>query len=323
MRGKKVTKYLAITSCAIILVGVGIFIGRGNAKENKITEAQPANKYPLLDSAVSNPSLHQEVINFDPLRQDIKKYLADLNVSYSFYFEYLPNGINIRAGDDIISRAASLMKTPLVMDLYKLAEQGKINLDSETTVQPVFIDEDKEYGNPSNLKVGDKVTLRKAAEMTLRDSDNTALNIIKDRIMPVVDKGSDSFHSLDLTYTIKDEGGLDEVSISSRSYSSILKCLYYSCFNTPEDSTTILEFLIDSADPNRLVSGVDASTKVAHKVGSSTADTQSDCGIIYYPKKPYIVCLMFFNIDKNDKVNSYFKRVSTMVHDYIKTTGTD
>jgi len=77
--------------------------------------------YPLLDPSVSNPNVHPEIINFDPLRQNLKQYLDGLDLSHSLYFEYLPNGANISNGADNQSEAASLLKVPIVMDLYRLS----------------------------------------------------------------------------------------------------------------------------------------------------------------------------------------------------------
>lgn len=299
----------------LVLVGAGATLGWRAANHKSY---QTRHQYPLLDPSVSNPDVHGKTVNFDPLRQDVKNYLASLNLSHSFYFEYLPNGVNIRDGDDNISQAASLMKTPIVMDLYKLAEQGKINLENSSTVVPVDIDQDSVYGNPTHLKVGDTLTLRQAAEITLKDSDNTTLNIIKDRITPLVDDTSDSFRSLDLSYTLGGLASNQQLSISSRSYSSILKCLYYACFNNAQDATQMIQDLTGSSEPNRLAAGVGPGIKVAHKVGSGGTGAQSDCGIVYVPGKPYMICLMFFNITSGTDVDPYFQHVSKLIYDYVK-----
>jgi hypothetical protein len=40
-----------------------------------------------------------------------------------------------------------------------------------------------------------------------------------------------------------------------------------------------------------LPDGVPSNVKVAHKIGESL-ETYSDCGIVYYPGRPYSLCLM-------------------------------
>jgi beta-lactamase class A len=314
MRVRKVLKIVGVLLCAAVVATASVITGWKIADQHNY---KARHLYPLLDPSVSNPEAHPEVVNFDPLRQDLKKYLGSLKMQHSFYFEYLPNGVSIRDGDENNSQAASLLKTPLVMDLYKLAEQGKVNLDGQSTIQPVFIDTDPNWGNPTHLKVGDTITLRQAADIALKHSSNTALNVLKDRLEPLVDKDSDSFRSLDIAYTTDSDPNNPHAVISSRSYSSILKCLYYACFNNANDSTQILKELIDSAAPQRLAAGVDPSVKVAHKIGSGGYENQSDCGIVYYPNKPYMLCLMFFNVPQSAKTDPYFQHVSKMIYDYI------
>ena len=70
------------------------------------------------------------------------------------------------------------------------------------------------------------------------------------------------------------------------------------------------------------MAGVANGIPVAHKVGSSPT-SQSDCGIIYYPGKPYLVCLMFTNLTSANvnTVNPYFQSVSKMIYDYVATSG--
>jgi beta-lactamase class A len=323
MRVAKIFNFFLVFIALAALLAVGITAGWKIADQRSYNRR---HQYPLLDPSVSNPDAHPEIINFDPLRQNVKNYLASLKLSHSFYFEYLPNGINIRDGEDNVSQAASLLKTPLVMDLYKLAEQGRINLDSASTVIPAEIDTDPNWGNPTRLKAGDTLSLRQAVKITLQYSDNTTLNVIKDRIDPLLDAASDSFRSLDITLNVTETGATSEqINVSSRSYSSILKCLYYSCFNSPADSTKIISDLIGSAEKNRLAAGIPPGIKIAHKVGSGGVSAQSDCGIVYYPNKPYLACLMFFDISNSSKNNSatdpYFAHVSKMIYDYINKTG--
>ncbi|QQR53307.1 hypothetical protein IPG36_06745 [bacterium] len=60
------------------------------------------------------------------------------------------------------------------------------------------------------------------------------------------------------------------VVINSKSYASILKCLYFACFNNFADSQEILQHLTNAKSPGRLTDGVpDSTLPVAHKFGTS------------------------------------------------------
>jgi beta-lactamase class A len=305
----------------LLLVGLGFAVGWF-----MFDPGRQISKYPLLDPSVINPGMQQQQINFDPLRQQVKSYLKSLNTSYGLYFEYLPNGSNIRVDDDSATVAASLMKTPVVMDLYKLAEAGKINLDDTVTIEQSDISNDQEYGDTAGLTAGQTISLRNAARLALNNSDNTAVSIIKRVISPLVTDDTDSIQSLDIAYTFGTDGSGNPtpekvLKINARSYGSILKCLYYACFVNADDSQEILGNLVGSSGIDRLTAGVPSSVKVAHKVGSAVK-AQSDCGIIYQPGKPYLICLMFWDYSNSSgkETSVYFKTVSKMINDYITKT---
>lgn len=305
----------------VILLAAAVTVGWKAANHRDYIEE---HNYPLLDPSVGDPDVRQEIINFDPLRQNLNTYLAGISYSHSFYFEYLPNGANIRDGADEASIAASLMKTPVVMDLYKQAEAGNLSLDQIITVKQNDLSNDLLYGNPTQLKAGDTISLRKAAQITLKQSDNTTLNIVKNKVLPLLNDETDAIQSLDITYNITGNNlGNEQVNISAGSYASILKCLYYACFLNPVDSQTILDQLSGSAEHGRIMAGVPPGIRVAHKVGSSLP-AQSDCGIVYYPGKPYLMCLMFFGSSVTDTgTDTYFKHVSQELYRYVSSSGKD
>jgi hypothetical protein len=58
-----------------------------------------------------------------------------------------------------------------------------------------------------------------------------------------------------------------------------------------------LELLSRSAFTDALVAGVPKGTKVAHKFGIRDVPNEDvkqfhDCDIVYYPKRPYLLCVM-------------------------------
>lgn len=315
---KRLTKNRVLLVLICIVFGAAL-LGLGAAIALKIDKNNEKNPYPLLDAGVSNQNIKQGIINFDPLRKDVKQYLAGLNIPHSFYFEYLPNGVDIRDGENQTTVAASLLKTALVMDLYKLAEAKKLNLEDKITVQANDISNDNEYGDPSGIMAGQTLTYKQAAYLALHNSDNTAINLVKRAIEPVISDGNEVILNLDISYDVDSKDSSQRIlQISARSYSSILKCLYYSCFLNPVDSQQILTNLIGSEGTDKLLAGLPSNIQVAHKIGSA-GNKQSDCGIIYQPQKPYLVCLMFFPADNSSDGNTapYFQKVSKMISDYI------
>lgn len=300
----------------IILLIVSIFLSYQLfylKKDEMPAEAQA--KYPLLAKRIFQDNPNDIIVNFSPLRTQIKDYLAKTGVPHSFYFEYLPTGSSIRDGEKNELVGASLMKIPIVMDLYKAAELGGVDLDKQVTVTAEAVSNDGVYGNTNQLKPGDKITLREAAKSALTESDNTAAYVVYSNTKDVLKEDELAIKSLDveLNETSAETGSY--VLISSRAYSSFLSCLYFSCHLNREHSQEILNYLTESGDDDRIRAGVPANVKVARKIGSFSKQTQSDCGIVYVPNRQYAICLMLQSDDA--QTNNHFKAISKMAYDYV------
>ncbi len=126
---------------------------------SRASDTNEQKMYPLLAKRLFLENRSDILINFQPLRKEIEEYLDRTGVKHSFYFEYLFTGSTIRYGEDTKLVGASLMKIPVVMDLYKSSEQGKIELDQQVTVRADDISKDPEFGNQESLKAGDVITI--------------------------------------------------------------------------------------------------------------------------------------------------------------------
>jgi hypothetical protein len=83
---------------------------------------------------------------------------------------------------------------------------------------------------------------------------------------------------------------------SVHDYASIFRSLYNVSYLNAGDSEKLLSWLARSTYRKGLVAGVPAGVPVAHKFGERyLADGSKqlhDCGIIYYPRNAYSLCVM-------------------------------
>lgn len=84
-----------------------------------------------------------------------------------------------RRGDETFP-TASLIKVPILVTLYDLVQQGKISLDDPLTV--LRIDQVPGSGSAQYLHNGAILTVHDAAWLMITLSDNTATNLLLDRI---------------------------------------------------------------------------------------------------------------------------------------------
>lgn len=319
-----VKKILAFGIFGILVVALGFAIysfGRssvsGTAKAAVKAEEQ-ASDYSLLAKRLFTENPNDSWVNFSSLRNQINKYYTDNNLVGSIYFEYLPTGTSVRINGDERNVAASLIKLPAAMDLYKASELGKVNLDQTITLKQEWLDD--QYGTLYQKGAGYQLTLREAARIMLQESDNTALKAVSASLGTLLNADQNSLSSLDMDYQINKDFS---VSLGARSYSSTLKCLYFACYNNKEDSQKILEYLTDTPYNTRIVAGVnDKKVKIAHKIGTHFNEVQSDCGIVYYPKRNYVLCIMIAG-NESPESDKKIADISKITYDFIKNIQTN
>lgn len=89
-----------------------------------------------------------------------------------------------------------------------------------------------------------------------------------------------------------------EYRISVHSYASFFRILFNASYLSKTMSEKALSLLADTEFKNGIEAGVPPTIKVAHKWGVHVAGARGeqkqlhDCGIVYYPEHPYLLCVM-------------------------------
>jgi len=312
LRLKTLLKAALLVLLLIAVSLLAFFVGRSSSKNDSKTGN--TYDYPLLAKRIFLENASQSTVNFSVLRSQLNNYFSQNHIKGGLYFEYLPTGTSIRIGGDKLYEAASLLKLPLAMDVYKMHEKGKLKLDKVVTLQEVWLD--SAYGNLYKKGAGYKATIGELVEIMLKDSDNTALRALASSTEGLLDPSEQSFNSLDVELLPDKDYS---VSVSPRAYASFLKCLYFACYLNNKDSQQILTYLSESKFKNRIVDGVrDKDVVVAHKTGNFEQDTQSDCGIVYLSKRNYILCAMIKGGD-NPETDKIISKISNITYSFVSS----
>ncbi len=304
---------VVLISCSmlvnIILVAYILSYPRPTQK-SELNVKQETLKYLSQRVFIENPNDY--VINFVPLRKELNAYTDTLDTSFGMYFEYLPTGVSIGINEKESYILASLLKVPLAMAVYKQIEKGDLKSDQTLEVKKEHLD--PYFGELWKAGPGQTLTTTQALQETLINSDNTAKNVL----FSAIPEGSleNVFDSLDIPKELTNNSPV----VTPKNYSSVLRSLYLSSYLKPEDSNEILSLLTRTPFSDKLAAGVPKDVKVAHKIGvheGENKDTSifTDCGIIYYPKRPYILCMMTRSPEKDTQKN--MKNVSKIIYDYI------
>ena len=192
---------------------------------------------------------------------------------------------------------ASLLKVPLMIVYFKQAEDDPAILDKILTYDGSYDDNQaQEFRSLSDIKPGKYKAIDLIKSMIV-NSDNNATRLLNANIS----KSALASVYTDLGLTLPDTKGTDVAVISAKQYSYFFRILYNSTYLSPEYSEKALEFLAGPDFPQGLRSTVPVGVKVAEKFGERSVFTPSgdiiernlhDCGIIYAPTGPYMLCVM-------------------------------
>ena len=299
---------------------LGLKIGTGLTQgQAQTTAPEVPDKYPYLARRIFLEDPNDVIINFTSLRRTLQDYVAKFPQKIGVYFEYLPTGNSIGINEKEIFYAASLLKIPMAMAVYKEMELGNISMDEKLTIKLENIN--KEYGELWKTGAGAELTVKDALKQSVVESDNTAYLVLRDKVK---DKNLEEvFNYLDIPRdNINDRGG-----VSPKNYASILRSLYFSAFLSFENSSSLLELMSVASKNDLLRRGVPREITISNKygvysLGDTSKQVYSDCGIVYYPKRNYILCVMLDNTNDEDLADTHIGRISRTVYEFVKSTAT-
>jgi beta-lactamase class A len=239
----------------------------------------------------------------------------------SVYFRDLNNGPWFGVNETQIFSPASLLKLPLAMSLYTIAQDNPSFLQNKIQYKTLNIpDSTQPYGDPNTLVDGKSYTTQELIDTMLLESSNEAAVTLANHMN--MDSITSVYKDLGLPPPVAGE----DYKINTHTYTSFFRVLYNATYLDRDQSEAILSILTKTTFKDGLVAGVPAGTTVAHKFGSRALDDSGknlqlhDCGIVYAPKRPYALCVMTQGSDFPTMAN-VIKQISQQVYDNVSTSG--
>lgn len=220
----------------------------------------------------------------------------------SYYFRDLNNGVWVGLNEDEKFAPASLMKLPLMISYLKQSEDDPFVLKQSYTFNIEDDNYDKQNIVPEELmSIGIPYTVEDLIFRMIAYSDNSALRILL--------KNSGTFGLRvfnDLSIELPEDQS-NEDFMSVRTYSKFFRILYNGSYLNFANSEEALRILSKTQYKDGIVSGVPEDVVVAHKFGereNNGVKQLHDCGIVYHPDKPYVLCIMTRGDDINKMSNA-------------------
>ena len=248
-------------------------------------------------STVSPPSSSNEKrqLLWQKLESTIHDVDQHLDGVMGIAIEDLTTGDHFFLHENEVFAQASSIKITVLAQFYLLAQQGKLKLTDLYTVQASDLVPDSDIMGGLTPGVT-RITLRDLATMMVAVSDNSATNVLIDRV------------GMDNVNTMLDSLGLSHTRLRRKMMDLKAAAEGRENISTPREMMTLLETIYrgkvlnkeSTADFFKMLStnksswiprDLPADLKVANKPGSLEA-VRNDSGIVFVEGRPYVICVM-------------------------------
>jgi len=262
------------------------------------SEAEPF--FRSLNRKKSTQKVIEEISEEDIKFSELKEKIISEEGIYSLYIKNMIDYKVYEFNPEEQFYLLSLFKIPIAYIVTRDVEKG--NLNWEDRIEYKREDYFNNFGTISSLGFGTEFSLQKLIELMLRESDNTAPNMIKRELGEEYLNNEFKKITGDKNADLFDEYLLTDIKKCSIQWEGI----FYKKWLNDENVNLLLSFLNPTSYDESLTPYLGEDLIFYHKVGIAPG-LYHNCGIIRGENKDLILCLMSKDItdESFDKVNQY------------------
>lgn len=246
----------------------------------------------------------------------------------SVYFRELQGGQQVNVNPNESFFPSSLRKVPLLITVLKSVEVAP-NILEKLKIRIAGQDQNggQEIQPKDPARIGSTYTVEDLLGRMISFSDNNAAQALSSLVG--MNTLKQVFQALGVPFvtaddTVKNVADIDR--ITAYQYSFFFRILFNATYLNPEYSEMALTLLSKAEYKQGIVAGVPSELIVAHKFGLLTLkDSEGniagrqlhDCGIVYYPNKPYILCVMTKSTANLERIEEFIKNISNVVYTQV------
>jgi beta-lactamase class A len=293
--------------------------------------------HPTLLALALLASAHVSAPLFAPhaqtaLESQLRGVIAGSGAEVAVAFQTLDGRTGVMIDADKSFHAASTMKVPVMIELFRQASSGKISLDERLAIKNEFhsivdgsiyqLSEGDDSDKEVYAAVGKTMTLRQLCEVMITVSSNFAANILIEKlgvenIRGTIQKlGADGMQVL---RGVEDQKAFDKGMNNTTTARGLLVLLAKIADGKAVDATAdaeMLAILKRQKFNNAIPAGLPEGTPVAHKTGTITK-IHHDAAIVYGPR-PYVLVLLVRGIQEEKQSAALMARLSRTVFESVR-----
>lgn len=276
----------------------------------------------------------EEKNKYSSLEIKVRELLESQNGTFAIAFKNLEDGNEILINEDEIFHAASTMKTPVMIEVYRKKMIGEISLDDSIFVKNEFesivdkstfqLSEFDDSDKNTYDKIGRYISLRELVFDMISISSNFATNLVIKYIgaeninNTMSDIGAKNINVLRGVEDIKAfEKGLNNTT-SARDLLVIYEKLANGKVLNRDLSNEMVEILKNQKYDDIIPKYLPKEIEVAHKDGWING-VRHDSGIVFLENGvSYVLILLSKNLDNELEGADMFAKVSLEIYNHIK-----
>jgi beta-lactamase class A len=267
------------------------------------------------------------------LEVQLRRIIATSGAEVGLAYRALDGRMELLIDADKPFHAASTMKLPVMIELFRQAAASTISLEDPLPVRNEFrsiVD-----GSPYQLSEGDDsdkqvyaaagttMTLRQLCEAMIIVSSNLAANLLIERLgvenirRTVSQLGAGG---MQVFRGVEDQKAFDKGlnnTTTARGLLVLLDRLAHGQAVSPESDAAMIEILKRQAFRDAIPAGIPAGTLIAHKGGTITK-IHHDAAIVYAPQ-PYVLVVLVRGIEDRKKSAALMAQLSKVVYESSRT----
>ena len=250
-------------------------------------------------------------------------------VAVSYYD--LATGAELQINPDISFHAASTMKVPVMMEIFRQAAAGKISLRQRLSIKNDFasivdgshysLTAESDSDQTLYTRIGQTETIRELIRLMITVSSNLATNILIERVTP--ERVMDLMHTIGATHIrvlrgVEDgkafQQGLNNTT-TARDLMIILRRIAERRAVSQKASDEMIKIMLDQKFNEGIPAGLPAGVRVSHKTGSITK-VNHDAAIVYPPgRKPYVLVVLERGIEDEKVAHKLIADISRVIYE--------
>jgi beta-lactamase class A len=269
----------------------------------------------------------------DSLQQAIAARIAqDSGVTVGLAYVDLGTGDTLFLNADTSFHAASTMKVPVMIELFRGAAAGSFRMDQSLLMvnqfasivdgTPYALDKSSDSDSTLYNRIGKRVPIDTLLRLMITRSSNFATNTLISLVGATAVTArmrSLGASRIQVLRGVEDGKAFDKGlnnTTTARDLAMILRAIEQGRAGSPKATREMREILLAQEFNERIPAGLPAGVKVAHKTGDITAIAH-DAAIVYPPgRKPYVLVVLTRGIKESKQSDRLIADLSAIIYQH-------